>query len=257
VKGCVHDGTYCEFKATASTNQQLVAMCINGANVQGAWTSCDYYGVVGDNMGILDGHVLDKDGGPVSGATVAAYGHPGATTTSDTDGFYAMQLKKGTYQVQPSGGPQGKASPSYTPRVAPADIIDGKTTHLDFTLDTSVELKLHFAKTSVVANGYEVVSGTITTTQYGKPLPNVTVQLEVKPSESANQAVTTGARASVVTADHGCGLRTPSMMPTAIPSRSRPTRQGNTISPSRWGPRRAPGRSTPGPSTAAATSRPT
>ena len=197
VKGCQHDATFCEFKATTSTDQQLAALCINGANVQGAWTSCDYYGVVGDNMGILEGHVKDKDGGPVAGSTIAAYGHPGATTTSDTDGFYAMQLKKGTYQVTPSGGPQGKASPSYTPKIRAAVVVEDRTTTVDFTLDTTIELKLKFAKTTVVANGYEVVDGTVTTTQYGKPLPNVNVQLEVKPDESATKAVTTGARAAV------------------------------------------------------------
>jgi hypothetical protein len=197
VKGCQHDATSCEFKATASTDQQLEAFCITGANVQGGWESCDYYGVVGDNMGIIDGHVLDKDGGPVSGATISAYGHPGASTTSDADGFYAMQVNKGSYQVAPSGGPLGKASPSYTPKVATADVHPDQTTHLDFTLDTSVELKLAFGKTTVDASGYEVVNGTVTTTQYGKPLPNVQVQLTVQPTQSADQAVTAGPRAAV------------------------------------------------------------
>jgi hypothetical protein len=196
-KGCKPNGTYCDFKVGSSSFPELDSLCIYGANVQGGWSSCDYFGVVGDNMGILDGHVLDKDGGPVSGATIKAYGHPGATTTSDSDGFYAMELTKGPYQVEPSGGPQGKASPSYSPKVARANVVEKATSHLDFTLDTSIELKLHFVKTSVVANGYEVVNGTISTTQYGKPLPNVSVQLEVKPNLSATQAVTTGARASV------------------------------------------------------------
>ncbi len=200
VSGCKPNGSYCRFRAGASSFPNLESVCIDGGSVQGAWVSCDYYGVVGDNMGILDGHILDKDGGGVSGATIAAYGHPGATATSASDGFYAMQLAKGSYQVQPSGGPQGKASPSYSPRVAPANVIAGKTTHLDFTLDTSIELKLTLAKTVVAANGYEVVSGTITTTQYGKPLPGVNVQLEVKPHGSAIQAVTTGALASVCSA---------------------------------------------------------
>jgi hypothetical protein len=197
VKGCQHDATSCEFKATTSTDLQLESFCINGANVQGAWTSCDYYGVVGDNMGILDGHVFDKDGGAVSGTTIKAYGHPGATTTSDSDGFYAMQLNKGAYTVEPSGGPSGKSAPGYTPKLASATVVAEHTVHLDFTLDTSIELKLKFDKAKVVANGYEVVSGTITTTQYGKPLPNVMVQLQVQPSQSADQSVTAGPRASV------------------------------------------------------------
>lgn len=196
-KGCAHDGSYCDFKVTASTNQQLESFCITGANGQGGWGSCDYYGVVGDNMGILEGHVTDKDGSPVSGATIKAYGHPGATTTTDVDGFYAMQLNKGSYQVEPSGGPQGKASPSYTPKITKADVVAHTTSVANFQLDTTLELKMKLDKTSVKANGLEVVSGTITTTQYGKPLPNVSVRLEVQPAQSADQSVTAGARASV------------------------------------------------------------
>ncbi|MBW4079425.1 MAG: hypothetical protein HIU84_13145 [Acidobacteria bacterium] len=200
VRGCQRNAKACSFKATAPTNQQLAAFCINGANVQGGWESCDYYGVVGDDMGIIDGHLLSKDGGAVSSATISAYGHPGATATSDADGFYAMQVKRGTYQVVPSGGPQGKASPSYSPRGAAANVRATETTHLDFTLDASVEVKLAFDKTSVEANGYELVSGTVTTTEYGKPLPNAEVQLEVQPGQSSEQAVTAGPRASVCSA---------------------------------------------------------
>ncbi len=196
-KGCKEDGTFCDFKVTASTNQQLESFCIDGANVQGAWSSCDYFGVVGDNMGILQGTVTDKDGGPVAGTTIKAYGHPGATTTSDVNGFYAMQLNRGAYTVEPSGGPQGKSAPGYTPKVTPVHVVDHQTSTANFQLDTSLELKLKLDKSTVVANGYEVVSGTITTTQFGKPLPNVNVQLQVQPNQSADQAVTAGARASV------------------------------------------------------------
>jgi hypothetical protein len=197
VKGCEVDGTYCEYKATASTDQQYTTLCIDGSNVQGAWESCDYYGVVGDGQGVLYGYVVDKDGGPVAGTTVKAYGAHGATTTSGSDGFYAMQLEKGKYQVEPSGGPQGKASPSYTPKVTSASVEGGKRTEANFILDTSIELKLKLSQSSVVANGYEVVSGTVSTTQYGKPLAGVQVQLEVQPGKTPDEAVTAGARASI------------------------------------------------------------
>lgn len=194
VKGCEHDATYCEFKATASTDQQLVSLCINGANVQGAWTSCDYYGVVGDNMGIIDGHVLDRDGSPVAGVAVTAGGSPAAGTTSDSDGFYAMQVKKGAYKVSASDGVAGH---DYQPAVAATTVSAGATSHVDFTLDNGIKLKMEFKKTTVVANGYEVIEGTITTRKFNKPDPNVMVQLDVKPTESGLKSATTGARASI------------------------------------------------------------
>ena len=197
VKGCRRDETSCQFIATASTNQQLEPFCIQGANVQGAWESCDYYGVVGKGLGIIDGHVLNKDGSPAPGVTIAAYGHPGAGTTSDADGFYAMQVNEGRYAVLPSGGPQGKARPTYSPTSATANVKAHATTHIDFTLDAGVELKLSLAKTSVSANGYEVVNGTVSTFEYGAPMPNVQVQLTVQPNQSADQAVLAGARAAV------------------------------------------------------------
>jgi hypothetical protein len=197
VSGCGHDDTHCKFKVTKSTDQQLVSLCIDGNNVQGGWTSCDYYGVVGDTQGVLDGYVKDKDGGPVSGVTVKAYGHPGATATSDAAGFYAMTVEKGTYQVEPEGGPTGKSAPSYTPKVASATVKGGKTTEANFTLDTGEELKLTIDKTSVAASGDEVVSGNISVTEHGKPVSNTMVQLEVKPSEKSGENDTTGALAAI------------------------------------------------------------
>lgn len=199
VKGCGKDATYCEFKASASTNEEYTTLCINGANVQGGWTSCDYYGVVGDNMGLISGYVTDKDGGPVSGTDIRVYGPGGTSATSGYDGYFAMQVLKGRYRVVPSGGPAGKKSPSYDPTYVATVVHPGVTSAANFQLQSSIELKLNFKQSTVLATGYEVVSGTITTTQFGKPLPNVSVQLQVQPSLSATQSVTTGVRASVCT----------------------------------------------------------
>jgi len=94
-------------------------------------------------------------------------------------------------------GPQGKSAPSYSPKIIDATAADGATTTADFKLLAGIELQLHFAKSSVPANGTEVVNGTITTTEFGKPLPNVTVQLEVMPGKTAAEAVTSAPRATV------------------------------------------------------------
>jgi len=197
-KGCKTDDTFCEFKVTTSTDNQYVSLCIDGTNVQGGWTSCDYYGVVGKGEGVLEGYVHDKDGGPVAGAVVKAYGHPGATTTTGADGFYAMTLNSGTYAVDPELGTQGKAATnSFTPRSTSVSVSDGSKAKADFTLDTGVELKLHLDSTSVVADGYHVVNGTITAKQHGQPLAGLKVQLEVDPSGTYDEAVTKGARASI------------------------------------------------------------
>jgi hypothetical protein len=177
VKGCGKDATYCEFKATTLW-QTYTTLCINGANNQGPWTSCDYYGIVGSKMGVIDGYVKDKNGGPVVGTEVHAYGPSGASTTTGNDGYYAMQVPKGNYRVVPSGGPHGKAAPSYDPAYAGINVHAGAKYAANFELKSSIELKLHFDKSSVPASGYELVSGTITTTEFGKPLAGVNVQLE-------------------------------------------------------------------------------
>jgi hypothetical protein len=200
VKGCGHDATSCVFKGGASTDGQYTLICINGGNVQGAWQSCDYYGVADPGVGIIDGYVKDKDGGGVAGTELTAYGPQRASAVSGADGYYAMQVHSGSYRVLPSGGPQGKSSPRYSPTVADVSVADRTSSSASFQLQAGVELKLHFDKVSVPADGLQVVNGTITTTEYGKPLPNVVVQLEAMPGEPAVKAVTGSPRASVCSA---------------------------------------------------------
>ncbi len=198
VSGCGKDATSCVFKAESSTGTGYAVLCINGSYTQqGSWESCDYYGVPDKGVGVIEGHVTDKDGGPVAGTDVTAYGKHSAGAVSGPDGFYAMQANAGSYRVLPSGGPQGKSAPSYSPRIIDATTADGATTTADFKLLAGIELQLHFGKSRVPADGTEVVNGTITTTEFGKPLPNVTVQLEVMPGETAAEAVTSAPRATV------------------------------------------------------------
>ncbi len=197
--GCKANSTSCDFKAGAATNGYTL-VCINGSNVQGAWQSCDYYGVPGKGVGIIEGTVKDKDGGPVAGADVKAYGANSTSTTTGADGYYAMQVKPGSYRIVPSGGPHGKAAPNYIPKFNATTIADGTSGTADFQLQAGVELALAFDKSTVAADGLQVVNGTVTTTEFGKPLGNVGVQLEAMPGETADNAVTAGPRAAVCSA---------------------------------------------------------
>jgi hypothetical protein len=196
VKGCGTNATTCSFKAGTPTTG-FTTICISGTSSAGPWGSCDYYGVPGKGVGIIDGTITDKDGGPVAGATVTAYGKNSAWTTTGSDGYYAMQVKPGSYRVLPSGGPHGKSAPRYIPNVKDATVADATSATAGFKLEAGVELELRLDKSSVPADGTQVVNGTMTTTEFGKPLPNVAVQLEVMPGETSDQAVTSGPRASV------------------------------------------------------------
>src|ERR1700722_16585400 len=74
LKGCGPDSTHCTFRAGASAGNTWQQVCILGSSTQGPWESCDYFGVPAKGTGIIEGFVKDKDGGPVAGADVTAYG---------------------------------------------------------------------------------------------------------------------------------------------------------------------------------------
>ena len=189
VSGCGKDATSCVFKATASTDNTWAALCINGSfTQQGSWESCDYYGVPAKGVGVIEGHVKDEDGSPVAGVTVDANGNNRASTTTGADGYYAMQVQPGSYQIVPSGGPHGKSAPEYRPKVNVTSIAAGSSGTADFTLLSGIKLELHFDKSVVLADGLQVVDGTITTTEFGKPV-SVGVQLQPMPGKSPLQAV--------------------------------------------------------------------
>ena len=58
-------------------------------------------------------------------------------------------------------------------------------------------VKLTLSATSVPADGFQIVQGTVKVTELGRPQPGVTVALWPQASESANVAVTRGARATL------------------------------------------------------------
>ena len=195
--GCGSNDTSCRFPAEGSTGGVYTTICINGANVQGAWQSCDYYAVAGAGLGVIEGHVTDKDGGPVAGAEVKVYGNGGnVSAITGADGYYAMEVKPGSYRIVPSGGSPGK-SPGFVPTHNATTISAGTSGTADFKLQAGILLSLKFNQASVPADGIHVVTGTITTTEFGKPAPNVGVQLTAMPGKSYPVAVSHSPRVSV------------------------------------------------------------
>ncbi len=195
VHGCGANATFCDFKVGSATNAYGL-VCINGANQQGAWQSCDYYAVAGKTAGVIEGYVKDEDGSPVVGVTVDAKGKSSVSTTTGADGYYAMQVQPGSYQIVPSGAPGGKSARPFHPKSNATTIAAGTTGTADFTLEDGIELKLQLDKKSVAADGIQVVGGTITTTYDGKPVA-VGVQLQGMPNVSSKKAVTSSPLAAV------------------------------------------------------------
>jgi hypothetical protein len=194
--GCKTDGTTCSLKATSSS-QGWDQVCLEGNSGFGEWESCDYYDVLGEGTSVIDGYVTDRDKQGVAGTEVRAVGDGGGSALSGSDGYYAIVVKPGSYHVVPSGGPQGKEAPSYAPSESEVSVAPSRTSKANFELLAGIELQLTFGEDSVPATGLEVVTGTITTSEYGKPLPNDPVQLTVMPGQPVDQAVTDAPLASI------------------------------------------------------------
>jgi hypothetical protein len=194
--GCGSDDTSCRYPA-GSTGGVYADLCINGANVQGAWQSCDYYAVADKGVGVIEGTVTDKDGGPVAGVDVKAYGNgTNVSAITGANGYYSMQVNPGSYRVVPSGGSPGK-SPGFVPTYNATTISAGTSGTADFKLQAGILLSLKFNQASVPADGLHVVTGTITTTEFGKPAPNIPVELTAMPGKSYLVAVERSPRVSV------------------------------------------------------------
>jgi hypothetical protein len=148
--------------------------------------------------GTISGYVQDEDHQGVPGASVTATGPSGGTTAVQAGtGFYSFDVKPGDYKVVPSGVPKGAGDAKYKPDSASVSLPDGGNARADFTLDTGMKVKLKLTSSSVPADGTTVVGGTLTVTEFGKPVPDAHVLLEPQPSEGYEAAVTTGARVAI------------------------------------------------------------
>ncbi len=157
---------------------------------------------------VIDGYVKDKQGNGVAGAAIDAYGEgkshgQSGLAVSGDGGFYNMEVPAGTYKLIPSGGLAGKKKPTYKPDSAEVTVKADGHAKANFQVQGGLDVQLTLSKTSATADGYTVVTGLISTTKYGKPAPNVAVELWPKPSDTPTKAVSSGPFATVCASNSG------------------------------------------------------
>jgi hypothetical protein len=147
------------------------------------------------NTGAIEGVVTNKDGNPVEGAKITAYGPSHASAESGPGGIYYMEVDKaGSYKVVPDDASVKKSSfdPVYQDVSVPKD---GDAT-ANFKLNSSVQVSINLSSTSVAASGYAVVTGTVKTTLNGQPDPGINLKLSVDPTD-AKAALTTAPKVAI------------------------------------------------------------
>jgi hypothetical protein len=200
VHGCRDDNVTCTIRIRKNApSSAYYVVNVGITSDQGTGYSSDYYAVVGRDQAVISGKVLNKEQQPVPGVDVAMYGgsHNYQALTGP-DGTYVADVKPGHYRVWPSGRSlSSKHPPRFEPEHRDVHARPDHTAHANFKVDIGLVVKLTLTPSSVPADGFGIVQGTITVTELGQPQPGVTVALWPKAAESANAAVTSGARANV------------------------------------------------------------
>ena len=200
VSGCKTNTSTCDVKVPpGSTRWTVVYVRQNNdpATLWAIWNS----GKTG--AATISGYVRDREAQGVSGVTIDAYGTGGGSrgqrgsAVSGGAGFYTMEVAAGSYKVIPSGFLIGKKQPRYEPASRGLTLEAGDRASAGFTLQGGLQVTLTLSSGKVLADGSTVVAGDVATTQYGKPMPNVTVSLRPKPDATPTNAVTRGARATI------------------------------------------------------------
>ena len=138
--------------------------------------------------GAISGMVTDKDGNPVGGVTVRAYGPTKTSAVSGPGGLYYMTVTKGSYHLIPDA--TAIKGISVSPKVRSVSVRPRSTATANFLVDGGLTLALTFSKYSVPANGTEIVHAQVKTTLFGKPDPGVGVKLTVEPTDIASSLTT-------------------------------------------------------------------
>ena len=203
VSGC-KDGTTCTVKIPKSaTSGDYGVVNVAITNVQGAGYSSDYYAVVGRHDAVVEGQVTNKDKAGAPGVTVDIYGAGGSYYTAVTgqDGHYSADVKAGHYHVFPEAGSvSSRGRITFSPTASDVHAPPNGTATADFELDSGLLVTLKLSKSSVPANGQEVVNATVHVSQYGEPVSGQTVELWPQSDETSHLAVTSGPRVLMCTA---------------------------------------------------------
>jgi hypothetical protein len=140
------------------------------------------------DKGAISGMVVDKDGDPVGGVTVRAFGPTHASTVSGPGGLYYMTVDKGSYRVVADA--TGIKGTSVSPSARSVSVVPLSTASADFLVDAGIAVSLSFSQYSVPATGTEIVQAQLKTTLFGKPAPGTNVELTVDPSDVASSLTT-------------------------------------------------------------------
>jgi hypothetical protein len=201
IRGCKANKTTCTFRAAPTDGWAVLTLGIG--NPIGPAESQDTYAVPSKNTAIIDGFVTDKSGGGIAGASVTAKGPGGIHhVTTGGDGFYNMVVKPGRYTVTPSGGPKTGHEAKYYPEDVDRSVAKGENARADFILQAGLQVSLTFDRSTVPADGFQVVAGTLKTTRFGKPAPHITVSLRPQ-STQGTAAALQGPRAAICPVDGG------------------------------------------------------
>ena len=207
VRGCRTNTSTCEVKVAPGSSQWAIVMVRQNndqATIWAIWNSGKKGGAT------ISGYVRDKEKGGVSGVAVDAYATNGqggrGVAVSGDQGFYTMEVEKGSYKVIPSGHLSGQKTPKFDPDSTEVTVAAGGTANADFTLQGGLQVTLTLSETTVKADGFAVVNGEVETTKYGKPLGGVTVSLRPKADVTPDAAVSSGALATICALPNGARI---------------------------------------------------
>jgi hypothetical protein len=200
VSGCHEEDSRCTVKVPKNApSSAYYVINVGITSDQGTGYSSDYYAVVGRGQAVITGKMLNKERQPVPGADIALFGSghhaENYVAASGPDGVYTADVKAGRYRVWPSGRSLShRTPPKFEPEHRDASAHAGSMAHANFTVDIGLVVKLTLSATTVPADGFQIVQGTVKVTELGRPQPGVTVALRPQASEAASAAVSRGAR---------------------------------------------------------------
>jgi hypothetical protein len=201
VHGCRDNDVTCTIRIRKNApSSAYYVVNVGITSDQGTGYSSDYYAVLGRDQAVIAGNVHNKEQQPAPGVDVAMFGGSVGNYEAITgpDGTYVADVKRGHYRVWPSGRSlSSRHPPKFEPEHRDVHARPDHTAHANFKVDIGLVVKLTLSPSSVPADGFGIVQGTIKVTELGQPQPGVTVALWPKASESATAAVTSGARANV------------------------------------------------------------
>lgn len=192
--------TTCEWKAVSVTDQWSVALALSVYAGGETYPAGDYYAVVSKGS-VIEGDVREEN---IQDLVAAYTGIPGATVrvtgprgfskkvVTSGSGYYNVFVPRaGVYTVTPvlpakywKGGKSKAVEPSFSK----VNVPDDKTVRANFTVPSSLRLRVSLSRPSVSADGLSYVDATVTATNDGEPDPSLPFSLRPFGGGSALQS---------------------------------------------------------------------